>query len=75
MHRGRAELAYWARIFPAVSLFRSFDIEPRHQILVRPEKSITVLLDCVTVAIQIYVQYSCNDIYNTFRLLNFNNKK
>lgn len=44
MHRGRAELAYWARIFPAVSLFRSFDVEPRHQILDRSEKSIAILL-------------------------------
>jgi len=43
MHRGRAELAHRARIFPAVSLFRSFDVEPRHQILVRPEKSVVII--------------------------------
>jgi hypothetical protein len=43
MHRGRAELAHRARIFSAVSLFRSFDIELRHHILIRPEKSITAL--------------------------------
>lgn len=43
VHRGRAELAHRARIFPAVSLFRSLDVELRHHILVRPEKSVAAL--------------------------------